>query len=74
MTDPGDSCGPMQEVAEELTTAAAHLQTAAAHYTATEIPRGAAHAWAAQGHLLRAQEILNDLAKHHSLKSSPLNE
>jgi hypothetical protein len=36
-----------------------------------EVPRGAAHAWAAQGHVLRAAALLEEQARVHAEKSNP---
>jgi hypothetical protein len=59
------------EAAEELDQAVAHCRTAATHMRAGEVPRGAAHAWAAFGHLEIAQERLLDQARMHARKSNP---
>jgi hypothetical protein len=36
-----------------------------------EVPRGAAHGWAAHGHALRAGALLDEQARVHAQKSSP---
>ena len=54
--------------AAELDQAAAHCRTAAREQ---EVPRGAAHAWAALGHVLNAQEQLERQARIHAGKSNP---
>jgi len=59
------------EAAEELERAVAHCRTAATHMRAREVPRGAAHAWAAFGHLEVAGERLRDQARVHARKSNP---
>jgi hypothetical protein len=59
------------ETAAELDLAAQHCRTAAGHFRNKEVPRGAAHAWAAQGHVLEAQERLHEQAREHSRKSVP---
>jgi hypothetical protein len=61
----------LDEAAEELDQAAAHCRTAATHMRAGEVPRGAAHAWAAFGHLEVAGERLRDQARMHARKSKP---
>jgi hypothetical protein len=38
---------------------------------AQEIPRGAAHAWAALGHLDAAEELMREQARMHARKSNP---
>jgi hypothetical protein len=58
-------------VAVELDLAARHLRTAARHFRAREQARGAAHAWAARGHQLRANGLLDELAELHASKSDP---
>jgi hypothetical protein len=57
--------------AAELELAARHCRTAAGHFRNKEVPRGAAHAWAALGHLLEAQESLHRQARQHAQKSVP---
>jgi hypothetical protein len=57
--------------ADELEQAVAHCRTAAAHLRAREVPRGAAHAWAAWGHLDLAAENLREQARVHAVKSNP---
>ena len=57
--------------AEELELAARHCRTAAAHMREREVPRGAAHAWAAHGHLRAAGALLDDQARTHARKSNP---
>ena len=59
------------EAGEELEQAAAHCRTAAAHMRAREVPRGAAHAWAAQGHVDAADRQLREQARMHARKSNP---
>jgi hypothetical protein len=55
--------------AEELEQAAKHCRTAAAHFRDREVPRGAAHAWAAVGHLRAAEESLDEQARMHASAS-----
>ena len=57
--------------AAELDLAAAHCRTAASHFRDGEIPRAAAHAWAARGHTLVAAESLDEQAREHARRSSP---
>jgi hypothetical protein len=59
--------------AEELEQAAKHCRTAAKHFRDREIPRGAAHAWAAYGHIRAAEESLDEQARTHAGKSVPLD-
>ena len=58
-----------EQAAEELEQARKHCLVAADHLRNRLVPRGAAHAWAAQGHVLAAQEHLDEQAKAHRLKS-----
>ena len=46
-----------EATAEELEQAARHCRTAAQHFRDREIPRAAAHAWAAFGHMQIAEEL-----------------
>jgi 1-aminocyclopropane-1-carboxylate deaminase/D-cysteine desulfhydrase-like pyridoxal-dependent ACC family enzyme len=57
--------------AEELEQAAKHCRTAARHFRDQEVPRGAAHAWAALGHIRAAEESLDAQARMHAGKSVP---
>jgi hypothetical protein len=59
--------------AEELEQAAKHCRTAARHFRDEEVPRGAAHAWAALGHLRAAEDSLDEQARAHASKSVPLD-
>jgi hypothetical protein len=59
--------------AEELEQAAKHCRTAARHFRDQEVPRGAAHAWAAFGHIRAAEESLDAQARAHASKSVPLD-
>lgn len=60
-----------ERAADELDLAARHCRTAAGHMRDREVPRGAAHAWAAHGHMLRAGELLDEQARVHARKSNP---
>jgi hypothetical protein len=60
-----------EAAAEELEQAAAHCRSAGAHMRAREVPRGAAHAWAAFGHIDVAGERLREQARVHARKSNP---
>jgi len=57
--------------AEELEQAAKHCKTAARHFRDEEVPRGAAHAWAAFGHIRAAEESLEAQARTHARASNP---
>jgi hypothetical protein len=57
--------------ASELEVAARHCRTAAEHFRNNEVPRGAAHAWAALGHVLQAGESLQRQAREHATRSVP---
>jgi hypothetical protein len=59
------------EVAKQLDLAAQHCRTASTHFRDHEVPRGAAHAWAAYGHLLEAQERMRAQAREHAQRSVP---
>lgn len=59
------------EAASELELAVAHCRTAAGHFRDGEVPGGAAHAWAARGHLLEAEARLDDQARRHAQRSRP---
>ncbi len=63
--------GLYDEVAAELEQAAAHASVAAQHFRDENVPRGAAHAGAARGHILEAQARLDDQAREHARVSRP---
>jgi hypothetical protein len=58
-----------ETAADELDKAAAHARVAALHFRDGEVPRGAAHAWAARGHVLAAERTLDEQALEHRLHS-----
>jgi len=59
-----------EEVAAELDRAAAHARTAAEHFRDENVPRGAAHAWSAYGHVREALERLHSQAREHARLST----
>jgi hypothetical protein len=59
-----------EQAADELEQAARHCRRAAGHMRDREVPRGAAHAWAAHGHVLRAGTLLEEQARVHAQKSN----
>jgi 1-aminocyclopropane-1-carboxylate deaminase/D-cysteine desulfhydrase-like pyridoxal-dependent ACC family enzyme len=68
---PDEAAALYDSAAEELEQAARHCRTAARHFRDREIPRGAAHAWAAFGHIRAAEESLDAQARTHAAKSNP---
>jgi hypothetical protein len=58
-----------EQAAEELDGAAAHCRRAAEHFRDRDVPRAAAHAWAAFGHVREAEQRLDDQAREHRLRS-----
>ena len=60
-----------ESAADELEQAAQHCRTAARHFREREVPRAAAHAWAALGHVLVAEDSLQSQARAHAEKSTP---
>ena len=64
------AAGLYNSAAEELEQAAKHCRTAARHFRDQEVPRGAAHAWAAYGHIRAAEESLDAQARTHARKSN----
>jgi hypothetical protein len=61
-----------ESAAEELEQAARHCRTAAQHFRDREIPRAAAHAWAAFGHVRTAEDSLEAQARTHAQRSAPV--
>jgi TPR repeat protein len=58
------------QAAEELDRAAAHCRVSARHFRGGVVPRGAAHAWAALGHIRKAEARLDEQAQTHAERSS----
>ena len=56
-----------EEAAAELEQAAAHCRVAGERFRGADVPRGAAHAWAALGHLREAELRLEEQARAHRL-------
>ncbi len=56
--------------ADELELAGAHARRAAEHFRSGDVPRGAAHAWAALGHLRTGEERLMVQAREHRERAS----
>ena len=59
------------QAARELEQAARHCEVAARHFRDNLVPRGAAHAWAARGHVLQAEALLDEQAREHARRSVP---
>lgn len=66
-----DAAATFDTAAEELERAAAHCRTAAQHARDRLVPRMAAHAWAARGHVLAGEQALDAQARTHATKSVP---
>jgi hypothetical protein len=58
-----------EEAAHELDRAAGHCRVSADHFRGGEVPRGAAHAWAAFGHVQEALDRLEQQARFHSTQA-----
>lgn len=58
-----------RNVADECERAASQARTSAVRLMEGDVPKGSAHAFAANGHLKVAQELLDDLAKLHGQRS-----
>jgi hypothetical protein len=58
-----------EEAAHELDRAAGHCRVSAEHFRGGEVPRGAAHAWAAFGHAREALDRLEEQARVHATHS-----
>jgi hypothetical protein len=72
VTDPRDQAAELYDrTADELQLAAEHCRVAAQHFRDRLVPRGAAHAWAARGHLLNAVSLLDEQAREHASRSVP---
>ncbi len=72
MTEKLESAAGLYDgAATELEAAAKHCRTAARHFRNGEVPRGAAHAWAAPGHVRASQDLLDEQARTHAAASNP---
>jgi hypothetical protein len=58
-----------EEAAAELDRAAGHCRISAEHFRNAEVPRGAAHAWAAFGHVREALDRLEQQARFHATRA-----
>ena len=58
-----------EEAAHELDRAAGHCRVSAEHFRGGEVPRAAAHAWAAFGHVREALDRLEQQARFHATKA-----
>ena len=63
------AAGLYEEAAHELDRAAGHCRVSAEHFRGGEVPRGAAHAWAAFGHVQEALDRLEQQARVHSTQA-----
>ena len=67
MSDPRERAAELLDaVAHELEQAAAHARLAAEHYRNGEIPRGPAHGFSIEGHLVNARAALDEVASLHA--------
>lgn len=66
-----ETAAAYEGLAAELEQAAAHARVAAQHYLEDAVGRGAAHGLSVAGHLRRAQDLLDDLARGHAERSQP---
>jgi hypothetical protein len=71
METPESFAESFEEAAAELTRAAEHLKSAAAHFRNREIPRACAHACSAQGHIDVAQQKHRHWLRVHAARSTP---
>jgi hypothetical protein len=58
-----------EEGAHELDRAAGHCRVSAEQFRGGEVPRGAAHAWAAFGHVREALDRLEQQARIHATQA-----
>jgi hypothetical protein len=71
MTDLEVAAERCEHAAQELERAALHLRTSAKHFRDREVPRACAHVFAAQGHMLETQAVVNERAVVHAAESQP---
>lgn len=71
MSDAREEAARLYErAAGELQEAVDHCRVAAQHFRDGVVPRAAAHAWAAHGHLLEAEALLDEQAREHARHST----
>jgi hypothetical protein len=71
VSDAGEDAARLYErAADELQLAVDHCRVAARHFREGVVPRGAAHAWAARGHVLDAEALLDRQAREHASRST----
>lgn len=58
-----------EHAADELERAMAHCRRASEHFRNHDVPRAAAHAWAARGHIVEASDRLDEQAREHRLRA-----
>ncbi|MEK7465996.1 MAG: hypothetical protein AAB074_01160 [Planctomycetota bacterium] len=61
----------LDDIARELEAAALHAHTAAGHFRKGNVPRAAAHAFAAIGHSAGASRVIEDVARAHARRARP---
>lgn len=54
----------------ELEQAAKHCKIASLHFEKNRVPRACAHAFASEGHILKAKKIIDQRAEFHSEKAN----
>jgi hypothetical protein len=59
-----------EEAAAELDRASAHCRRTAEQFRGREVPRAAAHAWVALGHLREAERAMEAQAREHRLRAN----
>jgi len=67
-----DQAARLDTIATEATRLAEHARVAAQHFRNREIPRGAAHTLAVEGHLLAIRSGLDAIAVEHAAHSNPI--
>jgi hypothetical protein len=55
----------LDQVAAELEKAAGHAKIAAGHFRNAEVPRGCAHTFATEGHIIAANDLIKECAMMH---------
>jgi hypothetical protein len=59
-----------EKAAAKLDQASPHCRRTAEHFRGREVPRAAAHAWAARGHLREAERAMEAQARDHRLRAN----
>ena len=67
-----DQAKRLDIIAVEAERLAEHARVAATHFRNGEVPRGAAHTFSVEGHVLNIRTELDLIAREHAARSRPV--